>query len=385
MNSIAKVVLLAIAHLALYVVSLVSGDLYPRYYVHIGAVLPLLLAFVYLSAASTIRRFGAAAILNGCVLLFAVVSGKADFTFLITLCLLTIATEILRFVFGFDTLKGVHWSFIPFAFSFFVFSDPELRLLMQRSLLLLAVMILLTVATAVVGMWLAEKVLGKHLEGFNNMGDKITDAYHDSKNIYDGVLTQGNLFARAYISFFWGGTDDVAITQKMLSHIDTGFSGTILDVPCGTAVFTADYWKKLDKSKIICLDYSPDMLDHARLRLDGMNHVTLSQGDVGALAFDDESFDVVMSMNGFHAFPDKLKAFDETCRVLRKGGRFIACFYICGKFRRADWLVNHILAPKGWFTPPFHTEEDVRSILQERYSKVEIHTDNAILWCVCEK
>ena len=39
--------------------------------------------------------------------------------------------------------------------------------------------------------------------------DKISSAYHDSKNIYDGVLTQGNIFARAYIRFFWGGTDDV--------------------------------------------------------------------------------------------------------------------------------------------------------------------------------
>ena len=49
--------------------------------------------------------------------------------------------------------------------------------------------------------------------------DKISSAYHDSKNIYDGVLTQGNIFARAYIKFFWGGTDDVAIAPHCKSQL----------------------------------------------------------------------------------------------------------------------------------------------------------------------
>ena len=215
--------------------------------------------------------------------------------------------------------------------------------------------------------------------------DKISRAYHDSKNIYDGVLTQGNIFARAYIRFFWGGTDDVAIAQKLLSFIPDDFSGTILDVPCGTAVFTAEKWRRLTNARITCLDYSADMLQQAEKRLAGAAHIALTQGDVGQLPFENQSVNVVMSMNGFHAFPDKLKAFDETCRVLHNGGKFVACFYICGQLRRTDWLVRRILAPKGWFTPPFHTEAEVRQILQQRYSKVEIHTDNAILWCVCEK
>lgn len=30
----------------------------------------------------------------------------------------------------------------------------------------------------------------------------------------------------------------------------------------------------------------------------------------------DESFDIVISMNGFHAFPDKQKAFQETWRKI---------------------------------------------------------------------
>ena len=43
---------------------------------------------------------------------------------------------------------------------------------------------------------------------------------------------------------------------------------------------------------------------------------------------ENESVDTVVSMNGFHAFPDKQKAFREIWRVLKPGGDFIACFYI---------------------------------------------------------
>ena len=38
---------------------------------------------------------------------------------------------------------------------------------------------------------------------------------------------------------------------------------------------------------------------------------------------ENESVDTVVSMNGFHAFPDKQKAFHEIWRVLKPGGNFI--------------------------------------------------------------
>ena len=67
---------------------------------------------------------------------------------------------------------------------------------------------------------------------------------------------------------------------------------------------------------------------------------SVRKGDVGKLQMAGEAFDLVVSMNGFHAFPDKQKAFGETCCVLKPGGTFIACFYIWGKSRRTDWLVK---------------------------------------------
>lgn len=217
------------------------------------------------------------------------------------------------------------------------------------------------------------------------MADKIQDAYESSKNIYDGVLTQGNFFSRMYIKLFWSGTDDNEIARKVLSYIPDDFSGKLLDVPVGTAVFTQRKWSSLKNAHITCLDYSTDMLEQAKRRLDGQSHINFIQGDVGNLQMDDESFDIVLSMNGFHAFPDKQKAFSETCRVLKSGGDFIACFYIRGKSKRTDWLVKNILAKKSWFTPPFQTEEELKNTLQKMYKEVELHVDGSMAYFHCVK
>lgn len=217
------------------------------------------------------------------------------------------------------------------------------------------------------------------------MADKIQDAYESSKNIYDGVLTQGNFFSRMYIKLFWSGTDDNEIARKVLSYIPDDFSGKLLDVPVGTAVFTQRKWSSLKNAHITCLDYSTDMLEQAKRRLDGQAHINFIQGDVGNLQMDDESFDIVLSMNGFHAFPDKQKAFRETCRVLKSGGDFIACFYIKGKSKKTDRLVKNILAKRGWFTPPFQTEEELKNTLQKMYKEVELHVDGSMAYFHCVK
>lgn len=217
------------------------------------------------------------------------------------------------------------------------------------------------------------------------MKDKIKDAYESSKTIYDDVLTQDNIFSKLYIKLFWSGTDDNVIAQKILSYIPDDFSGSLLDVPAGTAVFTKSKWLSLNRANITCLDYSKDMLEQAETRFTGHTHIQCIQGDVGNLQMEDETFDIVLSMNGFHAFPDKMKAFQETYRVLKTGGDFIACFYIKGKSKRTDWLVKNVLSKKGWFTPPFQTEEELKEILEKFYQIIDIHIDGSMVYFHCRK
>jgi len=219
------------------------------------------------------------------------------------------------------------------------------------------------------------------------MSDKIQDSYRQSRNIYDDVLTRSTWWSRVYMDLFWGGVDDNEIARKVLSYIPDDFADKLLDVPVGTGVFTAAKYARMLRADIIGLDYSQDMLNQARVRFrqERIGNCRLIQGDVGALPFADGTFDIVLTMNGFHAFPDKEKAYSEVNRVLKPGGRLVGCFCIQGESRRTDWLMKRILSRKGWFTPPFETFDSLMERLAAGYRLDEYHKEGSIVYFAVTK
>ena len=207
-------------------------------------------------------------------------------------------------------------------------------------------------------------------------------------NVYDGIITRSTLLGKIMDGLIWGLDAELSARwiEDALAPVPAGFSGSLLEVPVGTGVLTMPLYASLPKSEITCLDYSADMMANAKRRAAamGLSNVAFVQGDVGALPFADESFDLVLSLNGFHAFPDKDAAFRETCRVLKPGGVFCGCFYIAGQFARTDWFVKHMYVPKGFFTPPFETEESLKERLRGLYAEVDVHSVRAegIFRCV---
>ena len=81
-----------------------------------------------------------------------------------------------------------------------------------------------------------------------------------------------------------------------------------------------------------------------RIEHQNLANTSAMQGDVGKLPFESDAFDAVLSMNGFHVFPDKEKAYAKTARVLKPGGMFFGCFYIRSESKRSDFVVNTVLA-----------------------------------------
>ena len=214
--------------------------------------------------------------------------------------------------------------------------------------------------------------------------DEIRESYKTLGNIggvYDGIVTRSTPLGKLMDSLIWGLDASLAAKwlDDALAPIPTDFAGSLLEVPVGTGVLTMPVYRKLPNAEITCLDYSADMIENAKKRADalGVSNVAFVQGDVGALPFQDESFDIVLSLNGFHAFPDKDAAFLETARVLKKGGVFCGCFYIKEEFRRTDWFVKHLYVPKGFFTPPFETKASLEARLKELYTEVSVHTVRA--------
>ena len=158
--------------------------------------------------------------------------------------------------------------------------------------------------------------------------EAIRSAYRltGGNNFYDGMITCSTLSGKAVCRLVWdmNKAENDAYLEKALSGIPEHFSGKLLEVPVGTGILTMPLYRTLPKADITCLDYSVDMMGQAQEKADRLylKNVTFRQGDVGALPFADGAFDIVLSLNGFHAFPDKEDAYREVFRVLKPGGTF---------------------------------------------------------------
>ena len=195
--------------------------------------------------------------------------------------------------------------------------------------------------------------------------EAIRSAYHmtGSNSFYDGMMTCSTLPGRAVCRLVWdmNRQDCVRYQEKAVSGIPEDFAG--------------------------CLDYSPDMMAQAQEKARRMHlgNVAFRQGDVGALPFESGSFDAVLSLNGFHAFPDKEAAYREVFRVLRPGGVFCGCFYVKGECGRTDRLIRRVYERMHFFTPPYETVESLRARLGGMYGKAEVGNVKSIAWFVCRK
>ena len=116
-----------------------------------------------------------------------------------------------------------------------------------------------------------------------------------------------------------------------------------------------------------------------------LKNVTFRQGDVGALPYEDDTFDIVLSLNGFHAFPDKEAAYREVFRVLKPGGTFCGCFYVKGEHKRTDWFVRHVYEKAGFFTPPYETVSSLKARLDGMYADVDMGNLKSMAWFNCRK
>ena len=222
--------------------------------------------------------------------------------------------------------------------------------------------------------------------------EEIKNAYKSlggDATFYDGMITCSTLLGKAVCKLVWNMDKRKSdhYLESALSGIPNDFSGKMLEVPVGTGILSMPVYETMPGADITCFDYSPDMMERAKRQAEkrGLKNVCFLQGDVGKLPFEDGSFDLVLSLNGFHAFPDKEAAYSEIFRILKPGGIFCGCFYVKGENRRTDWFIEKIYTPKGFFTPPYETAESMEKRLKTMYRKAEVKTVEGMAAFRCRK
>lgn len=97
---------------------------------------------------------------------------------------------------------------------------------------------------------------------------------------------------------------------------------SILDVGCGPGTITADLSALVPEGKVVGLEYASAVLQQARTTSEqrGLQNVQFSVGDVHALDYPDDTFDIVHAHQVLQHVHDPVQALREMRRVTKPGG-----------------------------------------------------------------
>lgn len=154
----------------------------------------------------------------------------------------------------------------------------------------------------------------------------------------------------------------------VLDRLELAGDETVLDAGCGSGRMTRHVLERVPDGRVIGVDASPSMIDHARRELGGDERLDLIVADLAELELD-EPVDAIFSNATFHWVPDHERLFARLFAALRPGGRMEVQFGGEGnvaEFTEAiaavaadEAFAPHLgdLDPPWYFAGPDETEE----------------------------
>lgn len=114
---------------------------------------------------------------------------------------------------------------------------------------------------------------------------------------------------------------DAGWKRRLIADLPEGAPVRCLDLACGTGDLTRALARRFPGAEIVGLDLSPEMLALAGAKTrEHESSIRYMQGDMHALPFERESFDVVTGGYALRNAPDLDTALREIHRILRPGG-----------------------------------------------------------------
>jgi trans-aconitate 2-methyltransferase len=107
---------------------------------------------------------------------------------------------------------------------------------------------------------------------------------------------------------------------KVLDRLELRGDETILDAGCGSGRMTRHVLERVPDGRVIGVDASPSMIEHARKELGPDGRLELAVADLAELELG-EPVDAVFSNATFHWVPDHVRLFERLFAALRPGGR----------------------------------------------------------------
>jgi len=171
-----------------------------------------------------------------------------------------------------------------------------------------------------------------------------------------------------------------ALTDWGLGHVQIGKTFTILDVGCGGGRTIGKLAALAPEGKVHGVDYSAESV--AASRRENANaiaagRVEIEQASVSHLPFQDDHFDLVVSVESQYYWPRPVEDMREVRRVVKPGGRVLLILetYKGGRFGLVKGAVMKALMSKHL------TLEQHREIFAAAgFSEIEISTEPRHGW-----
>ncbi len=148
------------------------------------------------------------------------------------------------------------------------------------------------------------------------------------------------------------GTTLQIVGETLCEAVDLRAHERVLDVAAGNGNAALAAARRF--AHVTAVDYVPALLRQAQVRAEAERlPLELREGDAENLAFDDGSFDVVLSTFGVMFTPDQERAARELLRVCRSGGRIgLANWTPEGFIGRLFKLIGRRVPPAPGVRPP---------------------------------
>ena len=150
--------------------------------------------------------------------------------------------------------------------------------------------------------------------------------------------------------------------------------GRILEVGCGTGVYTALLMKKYPGAALTAVDISGAMIDEARRNIHGQG-IEFIEADAERAEFSG-MFDLVTSNASLHWFSEPGLVFGRFAKMLSENGELHFSIYGPRTFLELDEILSERLGKREWlYASGFMDEKTLNGSLLGSFSSVDIREE----------
>ncbi|PHU11263.1 hypothetical protein BC332_18193 [Capsicum chinense] len=197
----------------------------------------------------------------------------------------------------------------------------------------------------------------------------ISNRAQTLRNIFLSVLALVDRFSW-YLLLVKGGRCPVELVEFNMAqeYFKVAEGGVLVDVSCGSGLFSRKFAKSGVYSRVIALDFSENMLRQCYdfVKADESvlsSNLALVRADVSRLPFFSGSVDAVHAGAALHCWPSPSNAFAEINRILRSGGVFVGTTFLRVNPSTAPAILRALGQSALRTTYTFFTQEEIEDLV----------------------